>query len=457
MPMAGGPISYCYFTAETRKMEMAVDNCPDNDIITITAPEGFSHYEWKTGENVSIRNNTTYPWIAYVNRSEIQEHMDYKCIMSGDVEDCSKIEGIVQLAKDPLGAKFAKRIACDNEVKFVNESYITPVKQQTGEIIEPDEITKYTWRCTDGMGHNYELVTTKKDETPTYILEYTQENKGYYTVTLDIETKNGCTSHYEEEISISPRENISIDGEFKVCRGSEANLQISNYNDPGNVYTWYRVNGTSKTKVWEGTGYEYSKLNVKPNGKENYTVEILRIEDITSNNIVVDKRNCIYSKDFEVDVYEIPTISITGTGGKASSMTARPKYVDICESEDNATLTATETTNPKLGITSWTWSDLNNTNKDIVSPQDTTMYYVYAKTKEGCEGKDSIKVNVRKKPTLIIDGGDEICVGESITLKAKSAENDVTDATKYHWYEVDGSTEREMVKSATKGGSTTDS
>ena len=450
LPMAGGHRAYCYFTAETRKMEMLVDNCPENDTITITAPLGFSHYVWKTGEGVTLKNYNGQANKAYVLRSEVQENMDYICTMTGDEEDCSEILGIVQLAKDPLGAKFAKKIVCDNQVSFINESYITPVKQQDGSVIEPDEIIEYKWTCTDGHDHNYELTTTDKNNTPVYILEYTQANKGRYTVTLDITTKKGCHASHTEEISVSPREVISIDGVTDVCEGESTTLQISNYNDPGNTYTWYTYEGTDTTifKVggldWSGNTYQFSKLEFVPTpGTTHLYVKILRKED---------EDDCYYTKSFDVTTKAIPAITVTGEGKNIHS-DRTPFEVDICEAQ-NATLKAREVTS--LGINKWTWSDLTNTANNSVSPQDTTLYYITAEANNGCVTKDSIKVNVMKKPILEILGGDEICVNEAITLHANSLLNDVDDKSKYEWYSLQNGTNK-IDYNATTGGSGSDS
>ena len=446
-PTAGGHRAYCYFTACTKKMEMLVDNCPENDKITITAPTGFTFYNWYTGEGVSLQTDPNYPNIAYVDRAAIQENMDYICAMSGDDEDCSQIYGIVQLAKEPLGAKFSKNISCDNEVSFVNESFIKPIKQQSGDTIEPDTITKYVWTCTDGHNITYQKTTYEagKDSTPTYVLEYNQQNKGRYTVTLDIYTKKGCHASYTEEISVSPREEISIDGVTDVCLGESTTLQISNYNDPENEYNWYTVEGGNKTNIQSGVGYNASLLNLTPTGTMHIYVDILQDEN---------GYKCHYNKEFDVTTKPIPTINASGTGHN-TYMDRRPKQVDICEAE-NANLTASETTH--LGISKWTWSDLKNTANNTVSPQDTTLYYISAEANNGCVTKDSIQVNVMKKPDLAIVGGDEICVNDPITLRATGAGDGEQQKKSYMWYSVSNDQERLInATDTTSAGSMVDS
>ena len=138
-------------------------------------------------------------------------------------------------------------------------------------------------------------------------------------------------------------------------------------------------------------------------------------------------------------------------------MNVRPKYVDICEASE-ANLNARETTNPAIGISKWMWSDLKNTAANTVSPQDTTLYYITAEGSNGCVAKDSIQVNVIKKPILRIDGGDEICVNDSITLRATSLLNDVTNTALYKWYSLrQGNTTELSSANHAMGGSGTDS
>lgn len=102
VPMAGGHRAYCYFTAFTKKLEMVVDSSSASDTITITAPTGFSRYEWKTGTAPFVSEDGKSN-VAKLLRSDIQENTDYSCVMFGDDENCTKIIGTVQLFKDGSG------------------------------------------------------------------------------------------------------------------------------------------------------------------------------------------------------------------------------------------------------------------------------------------------------------------------------------------------------------------
>lgn len=102
VPMAGGHRAYCYFTAFTKKLEMVVDSSSASDTITITAPMGFSRYEWKTGTAPFVSEDGKSN-VAKLLRSDIQENTDYSCVMFGDDENCTKIIGTVQLFKDGSG------------------------------------------------------------------------------------------------------------------------------------------------------------------------------------------------------------------------------------------------------------------------------------------------------------------------------------------------------------------
>lgn len=102
VPMAGGHRAYCYFTAFTKKLEMVVDSSSASDTITITAPTGFSRYEWNTGTAPFVSEDGKSN-VAKLLRSDIQENTDYSCVMFGDDENCTKIIGTVQLFKDGSG------------------------------------------------------------------------------------------------------------------------------------------------------------------------------------------------------------------------------------------------------------------------------------------------------------------------------------------------------------------
>lgn len=399
--MAGGHIGYGYITAETQPLKLITENCPDDDYVTITAPTGFVDYEWKTSSGVSLETEPNSPHVAKVRRSEIQD-VDYICNMYGDDRECSHITASVRLAKDPIVMDFSSDATCFNEVSFKDLSYITPLKQSDGTTIIPDTIKSWEWSYKENKNGNYSNNSVKLSDLKdfSHLFEWTAENQGKYEITLKITTANGCTDEIKKEIKVLPRPNIELDGALNVCKGNGTTLTVTNLSDPNNKYTWYK--GDVKTQ--EGPENSFT-IDVAENAK--YKVVIQRKED---------QADCLYEKEFEIKTIDNPIIS---TFAQNSFVKDNLTQVDICE--DNIVDLHVKNETPNLDLT-YAWSNLNTEEKNTVGPADTTIYNVVATTKDGCKANSSIRVNVKKKPHLNIEGPDELCVDEEGTFKATSNE-----------------------------------
>lgn len=408
--MAGGHVGYGYITAETQPLKLITQNCPSDEYVTITAPEGFVEYEWKTSTGVSLETETGSPHIARVKRSEIQD-VDYICNMYGDNRDCSHITISTRLAKDPIVMDFSNNATCFNEVSFKDLSYITPLTQSDGSVIIPDTIKTREWSYIESVNgainNNAQRVSLSDKENFSQIFDWTANNQGKYRVFLKITTVNGCSMEIYKDIKVLPRPNIEIDGAINVCKGNSTTLTVTNLSDPKNVYTWYKGN----TEIQKGNDKSLTITNVE---NTTYRVEIKRPED---------QIECTYSKEFTTKVLENPVINAYAQGSYEKDNLTQ---VDICE--DNTIDLKVENLTPTLSL-SYTWSNLNTTGTNTVGPADTTQYTVTATSNEGCRTTDVIQVNVKRKPHLNIDGPSELCVNQEGTFKATS---DIT-INKYVW------------------------
>ena len=408
--MAGGHVGYGYITAETQPLKLITQNCPSDEYVTITAPEGFVEYEWKTSTGVSLETETGSPHIARVKRSEIQD-VDYICNMYGDNRDCSHITISTRLAKDPIVMDFSNNATCFNEVSFKDLSYITPLTQSDGSVIIPDTIKTREWSYIESVNgainNNAQRVSLSDKENFSQIFDWTANNQGKYRVFLKITTVNGCNMEIYKDIKVLPRPNIEIDGAINVCKGNSTTLTVTNLSDPKNVYTWYKGN----TEIQKGNDKSLTITNVE---NTTYRVEIKRLED---------QIECTYSKEFTTKVLENPVINAYAQGSYEKDNLTQ---VDICE--DNTIDLKVENLTPTLSL-SYTWSNLNTTGTNTVGPADTTQYTVTATSNEGCRTTDVIQVNVKRKPHLNIDAPSELCVNQEGTFKATS---DIT-INKYVW------------------------
>lgn len=406
--MAGGHLGYGYITAETQPLKLITENCPDDEYVTITAPTGFVEYEWKTSTGVSLETVAGSPHIARVRRAEIQD-VDYICNMYGDNRDCSHITAAVRLAKEPIVMDFTSKATCFNEVSFKDLSYITPLKQSDGTTLIPDTIKSWEWSYREFSNGDYSSnsVVISNEQEFSKIFEWTQSNQGKYEITLKIKTTNGCEDKITKEIKVLPRPNVELDGATNVCEGDGTTLTVTNLSNPENIYTWYKGD------------------EEKQSGKQNsFTIDVA--ENATYKVIIQrpeDEVECIYEKEFEVKTFQNPSISATATGSYEKDNLTQ---VDICE--DNVIDLHVNNETPNLTL-SYTWSNLTTTETNTVGPADTTLYTVMATTDEGCRATDSIRVNVKKKPQLSIDGPDDLCENQEGTYTALS---DV-EINKYSW------------------------
>lgn len=427
--MAGGHLGYGYITAETQPLKLITENCPDDDYVTITAPTGFVEYEWKTSTGVSLETVAGSPHIARVRRSEIQD-VDYICNMYGDNRDCSHITAAVRLAKEPIVMDFTSKATCFNEVSFKDLSYITPLKQSDGTTLIPDTIKSWEWSYREFSNGDYSSnsIVISNEQEFSKIFEWTQSNQGKYEITLKIKTTNGCEDKITKEIKVLPRPNVELDGATNVCEGEGTTLTVTNLSNPENIYTWYKGD------------------EEKQSGKQNsFTIDVA--ENATYKVIIQrpeDQVECVYEKEFEVKTLQNPSIK---TYAEKSYEKDKLTQVDICE--DNTIDLHVNNITSNLSL-NYTWSNLSTKETNTVGPADTTLYTVVATTNDGCKATDSIRVNVKKKPQLNIDGPDDLCVNQESSYTALS---DV-EINKYSWdtdkgtsseYKVSYNTDRKSV------------
>lgn len=107
-----------------------------------------------------------------------------------------------------------------------------------------------------------------------------------------------------------------------------------------------------------------------------------------------------------VTVNAIPTVSIIGT--------------------DHLCLGSTATLS-SIGASTYTWNGSLITSSIVVSPSDTTIYWVKGVDSNLCSDIDSLVLNINPLPILSINSSDSVlCAGESATIS-------VTGALNYYW------------------------
>ena len=272
-----------------------------------------------------------------------------------------------------FGAKadfgFDKTLFCDvGTVQFRDSTFTS------------DPIGSTVWNFGDG-------VTVNNIKSPAH----TYNAPGIYTVSLTINTTNGCTNTMTKPaiIKVVKSPQATINGITTYC--SPASVQLFGVAAPDtSVLTWkWDINGATINQ--QNTG-----VVTIPNAG-SYPVDLL----------VTNSSGCTNSLSTTVTVNQTPTID-------AGNDTA------ICLG-NNFTL------NPTGGAT-YVWSpstylSCTNCSNPISTPTNTIKYYVTGTSVLACPNNDSILVKVKKPFTITSTGDASICIGKSITISANGAEN----------------------------------
>lgn len=419
---AGGHESYGYFWAETRKLELIDKNCGLSDP-TITAPEGFTSYQWKRSDGKSIATATDEPNVAIIPRGTLSEGVVFSCTMSSDL--CSAGTATTDLKPVTLNMDFAEADTCGGLVRFTNMS-----------TCEGDSINGLLWSFGD---EDYSYQTNP---------EHVYASKGdSYTVKLVATTKLGCEDSVIKEIVIPYVPTLSIGGATNVCRGTELTLTVLDADEGSKI-------------VWDD-GAEGINYPLKADTSRQFVVT------------VIDKYSCSYSTTKNLVVRPVPVVYILGdsatcigdsvtlvannaltyswnTGAISDSLVVRPQstttYTVVgqasngCQAEASFTvkvnplpvieakgpeeLCAGETGNlVATGGEVYQWTDLFTGASRDVMPLETTKYTVVGTDKNKCSNTASWTVTVKDNPTLEFQGDTLICAGELARITVAGADN----------------------------------
>lgn len=415
--MAGFHRTYGYFTAETSKMELTIQNCGDGHDAKITAPEGFASYVWKDPAGNLLATESDHPNVAIVPYGSIQSDKDYTCTMKSADPDCDPIVEKFKLNTPPIELDFTADVACFNEVQFTDNSKVLPVIIDGEEVIY-DSIVNRVWSYYE----NGELVEIA-EKNPLIQFNCKNNTTCTYDVKLTVWTANDCKREITKKVTVQPRPDVELLGEDKVCFGYSTPIQLENYNHSDNIYYWLNESGDT---LAHGSGDAFRIYDAQPtNGTATYTLRIEREEKSNLNTI----RTCRYIGEHNITVLETPTVAVTANNTYFPTIDGNPaKAIDICL---KAKTHLTATTNMNCDI-AWfedindilhTTEDNNISNYTHTITDSTKVYlkmYVEATSKtNGCKAYDSIYIKDLPIPTIEIDGPDEICANTTELYTAK--------------------------------------
>lgn len=356
---AGSHKAYGYFWGKTEAFKLIPRNC-GNDDAYITAPLGFSQYEWyRCNDNFPLETNQEKPYEVKIPYSEIMDGAKYCCRMIGSDAACTKLLADTILNTIEMIPNFVSESACDLAVKFKSTS-----------TIERDTIKAYRWDFGDGL--------TSVAESPTHIYS----EPGSYLVTLEVTSGNGCTESVTRAVQVNELPLIVVDGDQQVCYGDPISLSVLS-SGIGNEFFWINQEGDTISK----------DISLKTVGEQSQYYKV----------VIVDKFSCEYSKDVYVTVSASPTIFIKGDTAACFNTPAKLWTWGDADS--------------------YVWNTGHVGDTLHVIPQQTSEYEVTGVyTATGCKTKKKVKVIANPLPEIKVTGPTSICRGETATLIAEGGE-----------------------------------
>ncbi|WP_197429299.1 Ig-like domain-containing protein [Winogradskyella endarachnes] len=435
--------------------------------VTLTA-EGSDNYLWSTSDTspsivVSPEETTVY---------EVTSLNDNGCISTSEV---------VVTVVPPVIANAGEDVTiCNGEsvdlfaTGGVLYDWGGGISADSLHTVAPNSTTTYSVTVTDDYGHmDTDTVTVFVNESPNLIIDddifimigqsatlnvnggdtylwNTGETTSsitvqpyvttLYTVTGNLE--NGCEQTVDVLVTVVEELNANAGEDISICLGDAVTLIA----EGGITYSW-------------DTGVNSAILEVYPNETTTYTVTVgdaygnIDTDDVT---VIVNPIPAANAGENQT-ICEGETVTLTATGGDsylwsngATTQTIEVNpledttytvdvHLNNCVDTDSVTVYTLET--PELTISenevivigeaielsvnggdSYLWNTGETTSNILVSPEETTTYFVTGYNEHGCESVLDVTVTVI--PGVVAYAGEdvEICIGENINLSASGGQ-----------------------------------
>ncbi len=230
-------------------------------------------------------------------------------------------------------------------------------------------------------------TATTEDATHTF------NAPGEYSIELTQVNQFDCDRTRTRTITIFPELNADIGNTTSACVGEDIQIDASitggdeNNDDGGNIFVWSPTDILSDSTV----------LNPIVSTNENVVLTLT----------VTDPNECVSVDEVTIMVDPLPVIDLDET-------------ISVCFQQSVELNVGLES-----NTTSFEWSpnsDISNVNIEnpIVSPTDTTTYFIEVENSFGCVAVDSIVVQVQ--PEISIGNIDEItiCENDSVVISVPS-------------------------------------
>jgi len=258
-----------------------------------------------------------------------------------------------------------------------------------------------------------------------------------YTVTAT--DNNGCTASSSRIVTVNGLPSINIAGNNIICTGTSTNLTASG----GVTYVWNTNATTASINVSPIAATTYTVTATDSNGCTNTATRTVTVNPLPQVNITGDNNICIGESTtltasggttylwsngstttaITVNPLVTTTYSVTATNANgcinnASITVTVGTSASAQISGVNAICAGTGTNLTASGGGTYVWNTGATTSVINVTPAVTTTYTVTVTNTNGCTGTASKILTVNPKPTAVISGDQNICLGESTILTA---------------------------------------
>jgi gliding motility-associated-like protein len=361
---------------------------------SISAPAGFSNYNWSNGANtqgtnVTDADNPITVTVTDANgctgtSADFTVSEESTINYAETIEICqgqnATIHGNVETTAGLYEETFTTA-GCDSiaSITLVVNALPTITASATEVAICDGESTDlsasggdtYTWDNGLPVGPNHTVSPT-------------------FTTTYEVtgEDANGCTNTDQIEITVNPLPTVNAGNDIVECEGATITLSGSG---TATTYTW--DNGIS-----DGAGF------TQPVGTVTYTV--------TGE----DANGCTNTDQVDVTIQTEPTVN-AGT--------------DIVECEGTTiTLTGSGT------AATYTWDNGVTDGVGFNQAVGTVTYTVTGTTGSTCSATDQIDVTINASPNVDAGADQSVCAGDNVTLSGSGADdytwdNGVTDGVAF--------------------------
>ncbi|HXS35673.1 MAG TPA: PKD domain-containing protein [Flavipsychrobacter sp.] len=359
----GNPTNYNYSDTGTYPVILLLLNsqgCPDTLDTSVTikpAAMNYSIYDsivkcrrlLFTANSLSSENAVSFTWNFGDSTTGTGNPVTHNYNNSGTYP-----VSLVATNKNGCTDSFATTVSLSNNINYtIADSAINCIKAMFDAVhINGDTASSYLWSFGDGA------TDTNYNTTHQY------SNTGNYTVSLIVSNKQGCADTANTTINLVHPIPITTSGDTTICQGTTAQLHAYG----AATYSWLPP-------------YSLSDPN---------SADPISTASVTTTYIVTgtDNGGCVGKDSLQVKILPGPTL-ILNSNGQIISCT-------------NKTVQLFAT-----GAINYSWQpakycDDSASSQPIVSPQNTTTFYVTGIGANGCSSKGSIIVDADKQPNVFM-------------------------------------------------------